>query len=257
MSKWLIFHQDKLIAHTSPVFALLSTDDILPFRQYLIREHLIGQLDGSDVYSAELTLSATGFEAYSKLSLRSALELMSNEWYALAAKAFSIINWDRNHQYCGRCGQPTILATRLFERACPKCQLNFYPRISPSIIVLIQKGDEILMARSSHFPAGVYGLIAGFVEPGESIEATVHREVYEETRLRIRHLKYFGSQPWPFPDSLMMGFFAEYESGELEIDRVELEHAGWYRYDQLPGRPSTHLSIASKMLDHYLEQHPH
>lgn len=108
------------------------------------------------------------------------------------------------------------------------------------------------MARSPHFLPGIYGLIAGFVETGESIEETVHREVAEEVGIKIKNLSYFGSQPWPFPDSLMIAFMAEYESGEIIIDKNEIEEAGWYRYDDLPGRPSMSFSIASTMLDNFI-----
>lgn len=251
-SIWLIFYQQQLIAKIQPDFQLPCTSDIFDCRQCLIREHLIAHLDGTDIYCAELTDPTHLPHDFQSISLRSAVDHVDEQWYLLAAKAFSIINWDRNHQFCGRCGQATLQSAQTFERVCPNCQLNFYPRISPSVIVLITKGDQILMARSPSFPPGVYALIAGFVEPGESIEDAVHREVYEETRLKIKNLRYFGSQPWPFPDSLMMGFFAEYESGELQIDTRELEDAGWYDKDKLPGRPSFKKSIASQLLNAYL-----
>jgi NAD+ diphosphatase len=119
---------------------------------------------------------------------------------------------------------------------------------------LIHRDDQILMARSPHFPPGVYGLIAGFVEAGESVEEAVHREVKEEVGLAIKNLRYFGSQAWPFPDSLMIGFFAEYESGDLLIDHSEIEEAGWYHYDQLPGHPSVTISIAYKLIKAFIAE---
>ena len=120
------------------------------------------------------------------------------------------------------------------------------------MIVLIHQDDHLLMARSAHFPPGVYGLIAGFVEAGESIEEAVHREVKEEVGLTIKSLVYCGSQPWPFPDSLMMAFTADYEAGEITMDQVEIEDAGWYKYDKLPGLPSMALSIAMKLIDDFV-----
>lgn len=252
-SIWLIFYQQHLIVKLVPDFKLPTTDDIFECKQSLIREHLIGRLEGTDIYCAEITDIANLPQAFQAITLRNSLDYLDDHWYMLAAKAFSIINWDRNHQFCGHCGQATLQSAQTFERVCPRCQLNFYPRISPSIIVLIYRDDQILMARSAHFPPGVYALIAGFVEPGESVEEAVHREVFEETHLTIQNLQYFGSQPWPFPDSLMMGFYAEYKGGELKIDTRELEDAGWYRHDNLPGRPSFKKSIASRMLDAYLQ----
>lgn len=186
------------------------------------------------------------------LPLRQALLLFSDEMYGLAAKAWSVINWDRNHQFCSACGKRTEYRARGFERFCPTCKLSFFPRISPSIIVLVSRGDELLMARSPHFAPGIFGLIAGFVEAGESIEEAVHREVKEEVGLLIRNLVYQGSQSWPFPDSLMLAFTADYASGDIIMDRDEIEDAGWYRHDQLPGRPSLSNSIAWRLIDEFV-----
>src|SRR5690606_2224103 len=122
----------------------------------------------------------------------------------------------------------------LFERTCPTCHLAAYPRISPSIIVRIHKGDQILMARSPHFAPGIYGLIAGFVESGETLEETIHREVMEEVGIKVKNIRYFDSQPWPFPDSLMIGFTAEHASGDIQVDHHEIEHADWYGKDNIP-----------------------
>lgn len=253
--QWLIFLNDSVLMCRHPNYRLPDHADHATLQTHIIREHALGQFNGITVYCAEISaIDPALAELYELIPLRSLLDHLGDDWYNAATKAFSIINWDRNHQYCGRCGNATIHAKTLFERTCPNCHLPFYPRISPSVIVLIQRGDELLMARSPHFKQGVYGLIAGFVEAGESIEAAVHREVFEETRILIKNLRYYGSQSWPFPDSLMIGFFADYHDGELVIDHTELEDAGWYRYNQLPGRPSTNLSIASKMLDHYILQ---
>lgn len=186
------------------------------------------------------------------MTIRDALNVIDKDYMSLLVKGLSVIKWDKNHRFCGACAKETTLTDHL-ERCCLDCQINYYPRISPAVIVLIYRGDQILMARSPHFPPGVYGLIAGFVEAGETIEATVHREVFEEIGIKIKNLAYYGSQPWPFPDSLMLGFVAEYESGEIVIDPNEIEHAGWYQYDQLPGLPSTSISIAYEMINKFRE----
>ncbi len=251
--KWLIFHNDQLVILRDTVSTLPLTSELKGLSHHFIREHLLGEFNGSAIYCAEISTIVAIESPYDLLPLRKALNTLGEEWFSAAAKAFAILNWDRNHHFCGRCGQPTTQHATLYERHCAHCHVHFYPRISPSIIVLIQKGDELLMARSHHFNPGVYGLVAGFVEAGENVEDAVHREVYEETHIRVKNLRYFGSQPWPFPDSLMIGFFAEYESGELIIDPVEIEDAGWYHYKSLPGRP-TSISIASKMLNSYLAE---
>lgn len=252
-SKWLIFQNDRLIICRDASPMLPDMAQLLALKQNFIREHLLGEFNGVYIYCAELSDNIVIESSYDLMPLRQAMNTLGEEWFAAAAKAFAVINWDRNHHFCGRCGQATERHATLFERTCATCHLHFYPRISPSIIVLIEKGEQLLMARSHHFGPGVYGLIAGFIEPGENIEEAVHREVYEETHIRIKNLRYFGSQPWPFPDSLMIGFFADYDSGDIEIDEHEIEDAGWYHYQSLPGRPSS-ISIASKMLNTYLAQ---
>lgn len=255
---WLIFQQDRLLLLTEPsVTPFPSQTNIQTLKAHFLRQHLLMEDEAHIIHCAEVPETMALTPDFNPLPLRNALEAIGDDWYVLAAKAYSIIHWDKNHRFCGRCGQATTHPSTSFERICPTCSLSFYPRISPSIIVLIQDGDNILMARSPHYRPGVYGFIAGFVEAGESIEDTVHREVMEEVGLRVKNLRYFGSQAWPFPDSLMMAFFADYDGGELRIDYRELEDAGWYHYQQLPGRPSSNLSIASKLLDHYLKEKSH
>ncbi|MBY0378019.1 MAG: NAD(+) diphosphatase [Gammaproteobacteria bacterium] len=189
---------------------------------------------------------------YVWVPLRAALEAVFSDAFNLLVRAHQVINWDKNHRYCGRCGTPTQKNDNGFEKQCPSCRLLFYPRISPSIIVLIRKDNEILLARKADFLPNVYGLIAGFVEVGESLEQTVEREVYEEVGLQVNNIQYFDSQPWPFPDSLMIAFTADYVSGEIVLRDGELEVAGWYTVDNLPGLPSSSISISRKLIDDFI-----
>lgn len=251
---WFIFQKERLLI-IKDKNSLISSSDIHPLENHISRKYQLVEFDDYAIFCAEINSNITIPEDFESISLRKALELLGNEWYNAAVKAISIITWDRNHQYCGHCAYPTILKSPGFERHCPHCGLSFYPRISPSIIVLIHKGEQILMARSQHFPPGVYGLIAGFVEAGESIEDAVHREVKEEVGITIKNLRYFGSQAWPFPDSLMIAFNAEYAGGELDINKIEIEEAGWYDFDKLPGVPSTNISIARKLINHFVAEH--
>lgn len=167
-------------------------------------------------------------------------------------QAHQIVQWDKNHRFCGRCGKPTEKHLRERSRYCTECQLSFFPRISPSGIVIVKKEDKILLARSPHFPPGVYGAVAGFVEVGETVEEAVIREVYEEVGIRIQRLQYQFSQPWPFPDSLMLGFTAEYASGEITIDGREIQDANWFGRDHLPKLPMK-ISIASALIHKILD----
>jgi NAD+ diphosphatase len=253
---WFIFQNDQLLLLKQNTEKKLPTQSsIAELTPHFIRQHAMGEFNQISCICAELPLNLFFPEQFEAMPLRKALDLLGIDWYVAATKAFSILNWDRNHQFCGRCGSVTsIVHPGTFERICDSCGLALYPRISPSIIVLIKNEDKLLMSRSPHFPPGAYGLIAGFVETGESVEEAVHREVREEVSIEIKNIRFFGSQFWPFPDSLMIGFTADYAGGELIIDHREIEAAGWYRYDDLPGRPSTSISIAKKMIDSFIAE---
>lgn len=249
---WFIFQGDRLLfvknGEDAANYHLAITGN-----QFICqRQHTLGHINGIACFCAEIDPASELPDWMVSIPLRKAFDILGPDWYTAATKAFSVINWDRNHQFCGHCGSPTRHKSGSFERICEQCGLVFYPRISPSMIVLIKKDDHLLMARSPHFATGIYGLIAGFIEIGESIEEAVHREVKEEVSIEIKNLRYFGSQPWPFPDSLMIGFTADYAAGEIQIDNNEIEAAAWYRFDNLPGRPSTNVSIASKLIQHFV-----
>jgi NAD+ diphosphatase len=216
--------------------------------------HAIGIYNQINCEAIELSEKIDLPKSYEWISLRAALNLVDYNWYSVITRAYHTIHWDKNHRFCGRCGQETVYIPNTLERQCIRCQLFFYPRISPSIIVLIYKKNQILMARKAEFSPGVYGLIAGFVEPGETLEETLHREVQEEVGLKVKNINYFGSQPWPFPDSLMIAFTAEYAEGEIKLNDGELETADWFDIDHLPGYPSSSVSISRKLIDDYLKK---
>ena len=176
---------------------------------------------------------------------------LDEEAWKLAGRAVQIVEWDRDHRFCGRCGAGTERKAGELARVCPRCGLQQFPRISPAVIVRIERGDQLLLARSPHFAPGVYSTLAGFVEPGESLEETVAREVREEVGVEVRNIRYFGSQPWPFPHSLMIGFVADWDSGEIRLQEGEIEDAGWFELDSLPGLPSR-FSIARALLDDFI-----
>lgn len=251
-ARWFVIQNDEVISLTNSNVFLNSTHVINMYPNFL-RYFFVRNLNGIEYFAAELEKNFNLDEQFERIHLKQALLLICPELYAISTKAYSIIRWDNSHQFCGYCGAATILKGGQFERVCSMCKVSLFPRISPSIIVLIHKNDQLVMARSSHFPPGIYGLIAGFVEAGESVEEAIHREVKEEIGLLVKNIVYVGSQPWPFPDALMLAFTAEYDSGEIVIDEEEIEEAAWYHYDNLPGRPSTSISIASKLLDDFIK----
>jgi NAD+ diphosphatase len=187
--------------------------------------------------------------AYS--GVRELAGLIPDEELAVAGLAVQIIDYDRNTRFCGRCGTATEPVRTERARVCPSCHRVMYPRLSPAIVVLVRKNDAILMVRGTRAPPGRYSLVAGFVEPGETIEHAVHREVHEETGIAIKNLRYRTSEPWPFPDSLMLAFVAEYDGGEVAPDGVEVESAVWFDRDHLPDLPPK-LSITRALIDDWV-----
>ena len=194
-------------------------------------------------------LSGTGL-AFRKL--RSLFGAMDEALLSVAGRAFQISNWARTHRFCGACGTPTVHLAGERCVKCPACGFMAYPRISPAMMVLIKRGDSILLARHKTSPAPFFTALAGFVEAGESVEEAIHREVHEEVGLKVRNIAYFGSQPWPFPHSLMIAYTAEFESGDIKIDEAEIAEARWFGPgDALPKIPFG-LSIASDLIRAHL-----
>jgi NAD+ diphosphatase len=185
------------------------------------------------------------------VSLRSLVGRVNDDSFNLWGKAAQILNWQKTHRYCGSCGRKTADHPSEQAKICPVCSLSWYPRIAPCIIVLVTRGEEMLLARSPRFTEGMYSTLAGFVEPGESVESTLQREIAEEVAIGIKNIRYFGSQPWPFPGQLMLGFLAEYDTGEIHIDGIEISDAGWYTSRNLPQIPGEG-TIAGQMIRHYL-----
>jgi NAD+ diphosphatase len=180
-----------------------------------------------------------------------------HQWLA-AGRAVQIVEWARTHRFCGRCATPTVPSPGERSMMCPACSLIAFPRLSPAMITLVTRGEpgpdqEVLLARGALWTVPMYSCLAGFVEPGESLEAAVIREIAEEVAIDVTNPRYFGSQPWPFPNSLMVGFRADYEAGEIECDGTEILDAGWFGRDALPMIPPG-ISIARKLIDAWVAE---
>jgi NAD+ diphosphatase len=182
------------------------------------------------------------------VGLRDVYGVLGAETFTIASRASQLLRWDREHRICGACGTPTERAAGEPARICPACKLRAYPRISPVIMVLIYRGREVLLARNSRNATGAFSALAGFVEAGETLEQTIVREVREEVGVEIRDIRYFGSQSWPFPHSLMIAFTAAYAGGEIVPDGIEIEEARFFDIDALPRLPLAGLSIASRLI---------
>jgi NAD+ diphosphatase len=233
--------------------ALPSLESPAALRLGVEAEHFLGTLDGVGCVALALADTAEAPNGMAFHPLRPLWTLVGEELFALAGRAVQIVEWDRTHRYCGRCGTPTEPAPGERAKRCPACGLTAFPRVAPAVIVRITRGDEILLAHGRRFPAAFYSVLAGFVDPGESLEECVAREVREEVGIEVRSLRYFGSQPWPFPHSLMVGFTAEYAGGELRVDPGEIVEARWFRRDALPRIPPS-LSIARRLIDSWIAE---
>jgi NAD+ diphosphatase len=209
--------------------------------------HHVGEWAGIPCYAVALPDEEppTGLRT---IGLRAAHAELGADLFRLAGRAAQLVEWDRTHRFCGRCGALTELAEGEHARRCPACAFTAYPRISPAIMVLVRRGREILLARSPRFTTGMYSALAGFVEAGETLEETVAREVREEVGIDVDGLAYEASQSWPFPHSLMIAFTATYAGGELAPDGVEIEDARWFDIDALPERLPMGFSIAHRLI---------
>jgi len=254
-SWWFLFCDNKLLIK-------LNGDKIpLPFSTDLsepglspVLKHYLGSLNGAPCYSVQVADDSVAPEGMAFKGLREMFGFLEDDLMGLAGLANQIVNWDQSHQFCGRCGNK--MAYKEDERAkiCPSCDLINFPRISPAIIVAVIRDNKILLARSPRFPASFYSVLAGFVEAGESLEECVMREIKEEAGIDIKNVRYFGSQPWPFPDSLMVGFTADYAGCEIKMDKTEILEAGWFSADNLPQIPGK-ISIARRLIDWFVEQY--
>lgn len=188
-------------------------------------------------------------------NLRATFTLLGETLFRITGRAFHLLHWDRTHQFCGVCGTPLNNDPTETAKVCGNCEYKVYPRISPAIIVAVEKGDKLLMAHSTRYPTKMFSVVAGFVEPGESLEECVAREVKEETNIEVKDIKYFGSQAWPFPDALMLGFTAKYAGGEIIPDGEEIDKADWFGIDDFPEKIPGNISISRSLINWFLAKH--
>lgn len=253
---WFIIVKDQIVLQPQGSFIPYGCLDDLPFPENIADNAVkFADYQSSPCYLVFLPeQSDVGLGEYSPL--RFLLGRVSDALFDVAGRAFQVSLFYETHQFCGKCGHKMHAINWETAMKCYHCQHRCYPRISPCIIVGIRKEKEILLAvHHRHLKNNnpVFTVLAGFVEAGETLESCVEREVYEESRIRIKNIEYVSSQPWPFPHSLMMGFLAEYESGKIRIDKNELAEADWYHVDNLPALPNSG-TLARKLIDKMVEQ---
>lgn len=214
-------------------------------------KHFLGRWRGQSCYALAVTGAVP--EGFARVGLRAWLGRVEPALFYLAGRAKQIVEWHAHHRHCGRCGAPMREHDEDRAMRCDGCGLTSYPRISPSIIVLVRNGEKMLLARNASWPAGMFSTLAGFVEPGESIEQTVHREVREEVGIAVTNLRYLGSQSWPFPNSLMLGFHADYAGGEIVCADAEISEAHWFHYSRPPNVPPS-TAISGWLIDAFVAE---
>jgi NAD+ diphosphatase len=251
---WFVFFNGQLLVRTADQGLELPLASIWPFVKCPTGRRLyLGRLRNRPCYTAEAATAAPP-PGWTFENLRALWTRMDEAWLGVAGQALQLIEWDRNHQFCGQCGAPTQQRIDERGRRCPDCELIAYPRLSPVVMVRVVHEGRILLARAPRFAPGVYSVLAGFVEAGETLEQAIHREVAEEVGIQVRNLRYFASQSWPFPHSLMIAFTADYAGGELRADGREILDAHWFTPEEMPGLPSP-MSMAWHLIQDYLYHH--
>ncbi len=247
----IIFHQTRLLVKMDDkgLISLPHPDDII-----ILRNSLTEVFINNDIYVANLFGDAPqNLINLEFISFRQALNHFDETIIYKLVYYQQLSHYYNTHKFCGTCGSLTVRQNQNKFTFCNPCNKEIYPHIAPCVIARIHKGNQILMARGVNFPPGSWGLIAGFVEIGESLEEAIKREAMEEVGIEIDNIKYWGSQAWPFPDNtLMVAFTANYKSGELKPDKLEIEDARFCSKNNTPGRPSSQFSIASKMINDFL-----
>ena len=251
---WFVYHQNRLlILNGTNGYIVPRLRDLEKFQPSLIRKQFLGSLDQIPCYAAEFSDHnlVSGLFAFKDLRALFFGQL-EEELVWIAGQANQLADWNRNHQFCGKCGRQTEDGQDERAKVCPRCHLINYPRVSPAVIVAVIRNNQILLANNIRFKSGYYSVLAGFVEPGENLEECVAREIKEEVGISVNNIRYFASQPWPFPNSLMVGFLAEYAGGEIRTDNTEIREASWYTADNLPSIPPR-ITIARQLIDWFVQ----
>jgi NAD+ diphosphatase len=250
---WFVFYRDKLLIQTR------EQQPAVPYGNLLKalcpepkRTLFIGNIDRCPCYATLVESDAVVPAGMAFSGLRGLFGQLKTQFFSTAGRALQMVNWDRTHQFCSRCGSPAGTRSEEGAQRCTACGFLSYPRISPAVIVAVLKEDKILLAHNNRFPKSRYSVIAGYVEAGETLEACVRREIREEVGIEVENIRYFGSQPWPFSGSLMIAFTATYAGGSISVDKTEISNAGWFSANALPDIPDK-LSIARRLIDWFVE----
>ena len=248
----ILKHQEFLTSKNSD-FLIFEEDDLQWSEMNFVNKQFLGYLNNKPCYLSELATDSKLDENLVLTPLRNLLGRIPDTLFTVCSRSIQLSEWNKNNQFCGTCGLK--MNNHATERAmyCTCNNIPIYPRISPCIIVLVTKGEELLLAHNKNFPGPFYSTLAGFIEAGETAESAIHREIFEEVKVRVTNIQYFGSQSWPFPSQLMLGYHAEYLEGNITPDGEEIDSADWFHYKELPQVPTGNISISGQLIESYID----
>ena len=250
----IVLRNQEFLTSKNSEFLIFEEDDLKRSEMEMVNKQFIGYLNDKPCNILEVTHDSKLDDDLILTPLRNLLGRIPDSLFTVCSRSLQLSEWKRNNQFCGVCG--TKMKMHETERAM-FCKCNsalVYPKISPCIIVLVTKGEELLLAHNKNFPGTFYSTLAGFIEAGESAESAIHREIFEEVKVRVQNIKYFGSQSRPFPSQLMLGYHAEYLEGEITPDGEEIDLADWFHYKDLPNVPTGNISISGQLIESYIEK---
>ena len=250
----IILKNHEFITSKNSDFLIFEEDDLKWSEMEMVNKQFIGYLNDKPCHILEIDEDSKLDNDLILTPLRNLLGRIPDSLFTICSRSLQLSESRRNNQFCGVCG--TKMKMHETERAmfCECNNVLVYPRISPCVIVLVTRGEELLLAHNKNFPGTFYSTLAGFIEAGESAESAIHREIFEEVKVRVQNIKYFGSQSWPFPSQLMLGYHAEYLEGEITPDGEEIDLADWFHYKDLPNVPTGNISISGQLIESYLEK---
>jgi len=250
----IILRDQEFLTSKTSEFLLFEEDDLKWSEMEMVNKQFIGYLNDKPCFLSELTNESKLDEDLLLTPLRNLLGRIPDSLFTICSRSLQLSEWTRNNRFCGSCGSKMNKHETERAMSCECNNLLVYPRISPCIIVLVTKGEQLLLAHNKNFPGTFYSTLAGFIEAGESAESAIHREIYEEVKVNVKNIEYFGSQSWPFPSQLMLGFHAEYLDGDITPDGEEIDLADWFHYKDLPQVPTGNISISGQLIESYVEK---
>ena len=250
----IILKDQEFLTSKNSEFLIFEEEDLKWSEMNLANKQFLGFLNNKPCYLSELTSESKIDDGTMLTPLRNLLGRIPDSLFTACSRSIQLSEWYKNNQFCGACGSK--MQRHNSERAmfCTCNNLLIYPKISPCIIVLVTKGEELLLAHNKNFPGAFYSTLAGFIEAGESAESAIHREIYEEVKIKVKNIQYYGSQSWPFPSQLMLGYHAEYLEGDITPDGEEIDSADWFNYKKLPQVPTGNISISGQLIESYIEK---